>query len=361
MLHLKFRNLLLIISLIALFSMALVAPIGTINAEISEDSFDSLKIVNDDDDSDETEEEETEETEEETDDHEKDDDKVKLKKDGNKVELTSGDFQIEVNAKGQVPFYHFNTSVDDVRFFLKFQRMTQFKDENDNYIFDKGEEVGNQNSDLQLPSVKWELVIVTDTDTDKEFIFRSTEIKGQEFKDTTIELINHFSAASSYLKFDINITNWPFEEEATGLCLEFEMNWSRGDNEGDGMSLKKESDDTSISLRNDDDVLLAYFESASEVEVDGTSVADGALLYDTAPENPSKVNILLNYPSFKDTLFHDPEIGTSDDAIIPLDPSTIIPWLIESLESVKDGFLVVTVLMTFVLAAGLIINRRRQK
>ena len=348
MLQLNSKKLFLVISLIALFSMVLVAPIGSIHAEI-----------NDDDDSDETEEQETEETEE-TEDENGDDDKAKMKKEDNKVELISGDFQIEVNAKGQVPFYHFNTSVDDVRFFLKFQRMTQFKDENENDVYDKGEEVGKKNSDLQLPSVKWELVIVTNTDTEKEFIFRSTEINAEEFEDTTIELINHFSAGSSFLKFDINITNWPFEEEATGLCLEFELNWSRGENEGDGMSLKKESNETSISLRNDDDILLAYFESASEVEVDGTSVADGAVLYDTASENASKVHMLLNYPRFNDTLFHDPEIGTSDEAIL-LEPSTIILWLIETIESVKDGFLVVTALMTFVLATGLIYNRRRQK
>ena len=117
----------------------------------------------------------------------------------------------------------------------------------------------------------------------------------------------------------------------------------------------------SISLRNDEDVLLAYFEPASEVEVDGASVADGALLYDTASENASKVNILLNYPSFKDTLFHDPEIGTSNEAIVPLNPSTIFPWLIETIQNVKDGFLIVTALMTVVLATGLIFNRRRQK
>lgn len=345
MLQLKNRNLFIVISLITLFSLVLIAPIGVINAEI-----------NDDDNSDETEDKNTDK-----DKGENEDGKAELEKEGNKVVLTSGNFHIEVNAMGQVPFYHFNTSVDDVRFFLKFQRMTQFKDENDNVVFDKGEEVGEENSDLQLPSVKWELVIVTDTDTEKEFIFRSTEITGQEFEDTTIELINHFSVDSSYLKFDINITNWPFEEEATGLCLEFELNWSRGKNEGDGMSLKKESDDTSISLRNDDDILLAYFESASEVEVDGTSVTDGALLYDIASENASKVNILLNYPSFNDTLFHDPEIGTSNEAILPVNLSTISLWLIETIESVKDGFLVVTALVTFVLATGLIFNRRRQK
>ncbi|MFX1516975.1 MAG: hypothetical protein ACFFC6_11730 [Promethearchaeota archaeon] len=348
MLQLKRKNLFIIISLIALFSMVLIAPIGAINAKI-----------NDDDDSDETEEQETEETEEESEDA--DDEKTEMEKDGNQVILTSGNFQIEVNAKGQVPFYHFNTSVDDVRFFLKFQRMTQFKDENDNDMFDKGEEVGAKNSELQLPSVNWELEIVTDTEIEKEFIFRSTEITGQEFENTAIELINHFSADSSYLKFDINITNWPFEEEATGLCLEFELNWSRGENEGEGMSLKKESDETSISLRNDDDVLLVYFESASEVEVDGTLIADGALLYDTASEKASKVNILLNYPSFNDNLLHDPEIGTSNDAILPVNLSTIVPWLIETIENVKDGFLVVTTLMAFVLATGLIFNRRRQK
>lgn len=282
---------------------------------------------------------------------------TKMEKSDNKVVLSSGDFQIEVNARGQVPFYHFNTTVDNVRFFLKFQQLVQFKDENDNNKYDPGEEIGEK---LQLPSVKWEVVIITDTDTEEEFVFHSIEINNQEYKDASIELINHFTGESPSVKFDINISNWAFVEEATGLALEFELNWSRGGNEGDGMSLKKESDDTSIYLRNDDDIILAYFESASDVEVDGDLVTDGAKLHDTASANASKVNIFLSYPRFSDTLFHDPTFGATSSAIaeMPTNPSAIAPWLIEN---VIVGFLAVTVITTLLLGSLVILNRRYQK
>ena len=310
----------------------IITPVGNIQAEAEENTIDPVEMdydINDISD---------------------DDNDAKMTKDGNQVMLTSGNFHIEVNSKGQVPFYHFNTTIDDIRFFLKFQRMTQFKDENINDRYDKGEEIGRINSDLQLPSVKWELDIVTDEDTEKEFIFRSTEIYQGGFEDMTIELINHFTADSSYVKFDINITNWPFEEETTGLCLEFELNWSRGSNEDSGMNLKKESDETSIYLRNDDDVLLAYFESASDVNVDGELITDGAQLYDTASANASKVNILINYPRFTDTLFHDPKIGTSYNAILPINL-----WLTEN---VKNGFLAVTAIITLLLGTFVVLSRR---
>lgn len=348
MLQLKIRNFFLIVSLIALFTMVLIVPVGVIQAD----------VLNDD-----TTEEETEETIETDDIDDGEDDETKMEKNGNQVKLSSGDFQIEVNAKGQVPFYHFKTSKDDVRFFLKFQRMTQFQDVVDengvyNGVYDKGEEIGAENSHLQLPSVNWTLVVVTDEDTEKEFIFRSTEIMLSQFKDTTIELINHFTAGSTYLKFDINITNWPFEEEATGLSLEFELTWSKGSNKSDGMDLKKETNETAIYLRNDDGTLLAFFESASDVEIDGESITDGAVLFDTASANASKANILINYPWFDETLFHDPKIGTSNDAIVPLNLSAIAQWIDEY---VKDGFLAVTVMATLILGALVVLSRRYQK
>lgn len=341
----------------ALFTMVLVSPIGTIRAKA--DPVDSVELnydpnnLLDDDDTDDTDESEKENEVETNDIDDGDDNKTEMKKDGNQVVLSSNNFQIEVNAKGQVPFYHFNTTIDDVRFFLKFQNMIQFEDGNDNGLYDKGENIGDK---LQLTSVKWELDITIDEETEKEFIFRSSEIKQDGYEETIIELINHYTADAAAVKFDINITNWPFEEEATGLCLEFELNWSRGENEGEGMKLKKETDETSISLKNDDGTLLAYFESVSDVEIDGETISGGAHLNDTASEMASKVNIFISYPTFNDTLFHDPEIGTSNDAIIlPANLSTITSWL---KENVKDGFLAITMITTLILGAFVVLGRR---
>ncbi|UCG90469.1 MAG: hypothetical protein JSU57_01690 [Candidatus Heimdallarchaeota archaeon] len=86
------------------------------------------------------------------------------------------------------------------------------------------------------------------------------------------------------------------------------------------------------------------------------SVTNGAQLYDTASERASKMNIFINYPSFNDSLFHDPEIGTSNKAIkLPTNLSTIVSWLSEN---VKDGFLAITVIMTLVLGAFVVLGRR---
>ncbi|MFW9997398.1 MAG: hypothetical protein ACFFD4_35470, partial [Candidatus Odinarchaeota archaeon] len=90
---------------------------------------------------------------------------------GKKVTLSRGEFRFEINAGGEVPYYHFNISQG--KFFLKFQKIIEFKDDNSNGYFDQGETVGQP---LTLTSVNWELIIDTDTDTAKEFTFQSETI-----------------------------------------------------------------------------------------------------------------------------------------------------------------------------------------
>lgn len=273
---------------------------------------------------------------------------------GNKrVVLGSDDFMIEVHGGGQVPFYHFNVS--EVRFFLKLQQIVQYKDNNENGRYDAGEQVGGQVSTLQLPSVKWDLIVITNTNTEIEFTFTSAQINDPLFNDVQLELINHYTAGDTEIKFDVRISDWPFAEEATGLSLEFELTWSKGSEEDDSTSaLTKDRDESNIYLKNEDDIILAYFKIISEITIDG-STTDTATLHDTAAQQAKKLNLFINYPKFSTSLEHDPEFGTSSDAL--KSPTAIVLWLEEN---VKAGFLGITVITTLFLAALVVITRTKR-
>lgn len=277
--------------------------------------------------------------------------------DGKRV-VGSGDFQIEINGGGQVPFYHFNVS--DTAFFLKFQKIIQYNDTNENRIYDAGELIGGQNSTLQLTSVQWDFIDNSENSeiNQIEFAFRSLKINNPFFKDVQIELNNKYYTGALAVKFDIIISGWPFVEEATGLSLEFELMWSQDSEEEKPFS--KESNETGVYLYNKaNEDLVAYFDITSEIEITiGDEVkTKHAILNDTASEHASKLNIYINYPKF-DSLVHDPEFGTSKAALPSLtDPTAIVLWLEEN---VKAGFLGITVITTLILAALVVIVRTKK-
>jgi hypothetical protein len=273
---------------------------------------------------------------------------------GNKrVVLGSDDFMLEVHGGGQVPFYHFNVS--EIRFFLKLQQMVQYKDNNENGRFDDGEQVGGQASTLQLPSVKWDLEVITNTNTEIEFILTSAQINDPLFNNVQIELFNHYSAGDTAIKFDVKISDWPFAAEATDLSLEFELTWSMGSGDDDSTrTLTKDSDGSNIYLKNENDVIFAYFEIISEITIDGTTT-DTATLHDTAVQQAKKFNLFINYPKFSTSLEHDPEFGTSSDAL--KSPTAIVLWIEEN---VKAGFLGLTVISTLILTALVAVTRTKR-
>jgi hypothetical protein len=281
-----------------------------------------------------------------------------------KLVLATEDFSIEINGGGQIPFYHFNTTSDEASFFLKFQRIVQYNDTNNNNIFDNNELVGDSLSTLALTSVDWEVEMISESISEVDFAFVSSQIRNPLFSDVEIKLVNYFTAGSPNIKFDVEITNWPFVEEATGLSLEFEFLWSSNsegpaDEEGEPTArIYKESTNSGIYIKNIDDEVLAFFESVSEVTVDGVLDSQGATLSDTAVENAPRLNIYLNYPKFNDYILHDPTFGTSLAAILPLkDPSTIVSWF---QENVKAGFLGITAMTSIVLATLFVLNRRKR-
>ena len=235
----------------------------------------------------------------------------KMAREGNRVILSSDGFNVEVNAKGTVPFYHFNTTVENTKFFLKFDQIVQYNDTNNNDQYDSNEGHGS----LSLASVEWSFELISESATNVEFAFRSTNINKQGYQDTEISLINHFTGDTPGVKFDIELFNWPFTDDSTALALEFSLTWARkGGSEG-SMKLNKEANDTMISLQNNNSITLVLFESISNVEVDGELQEDAALLYDNAPDKASGMSIFICYPRFNNNLTHDPAFASTNLAI----------------------------------------------
>lgn len=151
---------------------------------------------------------------------------TEMRHQGMQVFLGTNMFQMMFDAGQGYPFYNFNTSLNQGMFFLMFRSLTQYQDTNEDGIFDANETVGGNVSTLDLNKVTWDVVILNDSSQVKEFSFRSKAINVTGFENTSIEIINHFNG-STYIKFDVKISSWPFVEEATGLSLDFMLHWGR--------------------------------------------------------------------------------------------------------------------------------------
>ncbi len=273
-----------------------------------------------------------------------------------RVVLSSDGFQVEINAGGQVPFYHFNTSAG--KFFFKFQKIIQFTDNNDNGVYDQGEEIKAQGGILSLPSVNWDLTILTDTNESKEFSFNSTQIRQPGYDNAKIVLVNHFDGTNPEVKFDVFISDWPFVAGATGLALEFELIWD------EDAGLVKESTDTAVVVKDSNGVVHAKFDIVSNIVVDGNEVTDGAQLVDTAADNQSKLNIYINYPTFGSSLEHDPTISSSYTAIKgeTAGPSAIFRQIFGDFDARNaiGGFAVLTALGSLAVLSLVWINKKKK-
>ncbi|MFW9992993.1 MAG: hypothetical protein ACFFD4_13200, partial [Candidatus Odinarchaeota archaeon] len=158
------------------------------------------------------------------------------------------------------------------------------------------------------------------------------------------------------LKFDVVINNWPFNEESTGLSLEFQL---IAQEEDDGaLKTETESNETSITLKSAGGDVFAFFDIVSDIVVDGETIADGAILHDVSDTEDSKLDIYINYPRFDTSLVHDPEFGTTWDALSGL-ATTFIFQLVEG--TVKAGLVGITVVVTLASVSILLYSRRRQR
>jgi len=253
----------------------------------------------------------------------------------NKATVGSGGYIFSFIGQGGTPFYRFSDP-DNRTYKVKFMKLIEFTDENENGVFDSKEEIPG--GKYALPSAKWSFNVNEDEQT---FTFTTADSSD----DPIISFVNHYDAEQpEILKFDIHIANWEWLDDSNMLALQFTF---LSEDNPDAVSQELEN-----GIKLDE---TAYFESIPTAKIDGS---------DTPVGISNKVNsIYLAYTHF-DLLEHDPILGfykvppetptsvpevTPDDipVIVPLETSWIGPGIIGNLTTTDYiyGLLVATALL----------------
>ncbi|MFX1513624.1 MAG: hypothetical protein ACFFCQ_13660 [Promethearchaeota archaeon] len=275
---------------------------------------------------------------------------INIDKNKKTVDIESAALMVMINAGGEVPIYQFWSIKDnDTKFHVKFQKIQEFTDTNDNGIYENNETVGQRT--LSLQSVNW---ILSDAVVDEEqisFIFTSESFQQSQFSGFQIKLVNHINLVNATsLKFDIYMSGWPFMNTDNKLSLRWDLSWTN-----DNIDYETASDGTYLKYDGD---ILAHFTYVSEVMIgDSSETVSASYFYNEASD---VLQTFFDYPNFQDLeLVHDPEIGVSSHIIDDVS-SDIVPILKDAVPHIsKDGFIISTVLATLVLT-GLYMYRKKR-
>jgi len=240
--------------------------------------------------------------------------KVRANAGKNQVIIEGSKYTFKVTGKGNVPHYQFyenaeaattaqgqgNQAEDEpepenVIYHVKFVKLVEFNDTNENEQFDAGEQVPGGGHTLALPSVDWDYSIDEDTQT---FTFTAPE----ETK-PWIQLTNHYDD-ENMLKFDIELREWQWIREDSELALRFDVTAS-AEQEAD-VTVNAETTGVSFEFEGE----TAYFVSSLTAEIDEESADVGVTV--SIAEEDNGAQIYLSYPHFSDSIYHDPTVGFGD-------------------------------------------------
>ncbi len=241
------------------------------------------------------------------------------------VTVSTEDLTVRVNP-GPVPhFWYWSTdgSQDDA-YHVKFQHLIEYSDDNGDEMF-ASTETESGGASFSLSSGKWEFSGLTTEDGDSlesgdtadsvKFSFtlvgpirgKQNGNNGQQGNLSTTKIASenlvvvltcHISAdEGNKMKIDVYIENWNFVSEDNRLAVRTDFTTDNGTH-----TIEEGNDGYQIG-----DAFFAYEDSAT---ADGQSVTVTANAEEL--EQATGLKVWFNYPSFTDTLDHDPTIGIGD-------------------------------------------------
>jgi hypothetical protein len=241
------------------------------------------------------------------------------------VIVSTDELTVRVNP-GPVPhFWYWSTDgSQDEAYHVKFQHLIEYNDANGDEMFTSTETVQGGTS-FSLSSGNWEFSGLTTEDGDSlesgdtadsvKFSFtlvgpirgKQNGKNGQQGNLSTTKIASenlvvvltcHISAdEGNKMKIDVYIENWNFASEDNRLAVRTDFTTDNGSH-----TIEEGNDGYQIG-----DAFFAYEDSAT---ADGESVTVTANAEET--ERTTGLKVWFNYPSFTDTLDHDPTIGIGD-------------------------------------------------
>ena len=236
--------------------------------------------------------------------------------------VSTDELTVRVNP-GPVPhFWYWSADgSQDEAYHVKFQHLIEYSDSNDDGLF-TANETASGGASFSLSSGKWEFSGFTTEDGDSiesgetadtvKFSYTLVgPIRGKQngqqgspsatkiaSENLVVVLTCHISAEdSNKMKIDVYIENWNFASENNRLAVRTDFTTDNGSH-----TIEEGNDGYQIG-----DAFFAYESTAT---ADGQSVTVTANSEET--EQTTGLKVWFNYPSFTDTLDHDPTIGIGD-------------------------------------------------
>lgn len=207
---------------------------------------------------------------------------------------------IHIIGNENVPMYQFwqpgENNSDSDKYQVKFIRLFEVIDENDDATYNQGNESIVPGSNNALASFSWDFSEKLEEETMVHFNMTSV---GESF---TIQFRNHFDLNESSLKFDIVIEDYDFvsQSEDVMLVLTFHL-----------ISPEKNmnQEQNRLSFGNN-----GYFESETEAEAGNATIQAGL----SNGEDGSNKAAFISFERFTGRMVHDPTIGLeSSSSSIP--------------------------------------------
>ncbi|OLS24861.1 MAG: hypothetical protein HeimC3_17360 [Candidatus Heimdallarchaeota archaeon LC_3] len=279
----------------------------------------------------------------------------------NRTEMRNRHSYFMVDTAGNVPFYRWYGLDNYSAYLLKIMSIIEYDDTNGDGQFQPNETVFH----IQLQgNVDWTFTREAANETTVTFSFYSSNIRLPGFEETIINLTNYLNRETKYLKFDIEIVNWPWNSSTDRLA--FHLSFLSKFNDARERNIERlyktdqniinRTNEEGLFLRNNEGKIAGYFSSAS---IAYAGSVDGSIDVTTQIEFQRQLKsaeIFLNYPYFGDYLLHDPNIGIGDEEVGTL--ASTINEFVELLIS-KSGLFFLTTFVGLAAIGIYFVSRKR--
>ena len=272
-------------------------------------------------------------------------------------EIVASKTQFKMLANSSNPSYLWGDKNYTIQNSLVLVGVVEYNDTNHNNQYESTELIQSLNLEKY---VTWNFTQEKVTETDLTFSLLSNNISQTNFEQTQLNFTQNINANNNFIKFDIQITNWPWISTNNRLGVIFDfvlMNSSTSSDTSSGFLLQQKNtlNDSFINnglfASNGNNQTIGYFLSSAnayknlnkeQISVKNQFIVDSF---------NNKARIILNYPYFGSLLFHDPIIGSNGDTFF----SEIYSLLIE-----KPGLIAITSVLSTVSLIAIFLMRRRR-
>ncbi len=196
---------------------------------------------------------------------------------------------VKIIGNGNVPQFQFWQPGENEtnKFQVKFIRLFEVIDENDDYTYNPGNETKEAASNNALAKLSWTF---SDKVTEGDMIHFNITSEDEDF---TIQFRNHFDTNEASLKFDIVIEDYTFKsaDEKAMLVLAFHLIASQED---------MNQNQNRINFGN-----KGYFESETQAQAGNETIEAGISKGEDSGNNAA----FISFTRFTGRMVHDPTIG----------------------------------------------------